>query len=322
MKSATSSFGAIALFVLTSPTWSNTFMNSSVSAQSINKPSVQFLLQVHEGQPETWSWTPLAVYRLVGPIAAGSQLSANDYALTVRLSSPSTAQKDTMQVVYDARIQRNGIQPPKASQEFIRKSVVPKLQEIRANKVCSDDFFAWDTAEGSFTKSNVHQVAYVYDYCKTKDNIALINGIAIFENKKLVGNIVLKPKDENTMWYGVYARYLTSLHDINRNGFDELVVLYGHYADKNLKDTVDLIDILEVTNDNVDVIGSKRVAIYRDDGHYTGSQITAMPGKLPMFYDQEFETEYQKGPWQWKKEGPQRQFEIEKNSGNRYLIIN
>ena len=72
----------------------------------------------------------------------------------------------------------------------------------------------------------------------------------------------------------------------------------GIYTDKNLKDTVDLVDILEVANDNVDVIGSKRVAIYRDDGHYTGSQITVMPGKLPIFYDQEFETEYQKGPWQ------------------------
>jgi hypothetical protein len=51
-------------------------------AQTINKPSIQITLRTHQqyyrnGQEdqETWSWTPRIVYRVVGPISAGSQLS-------------------------------------------------------------------------------------------------------------------------------------------------------------------------------------------------------------------------------------------------------
>lgn len=56
----------------------------SISAygQFINKPSVQITLRTHQryyrnGQEDqdTWSWTPRIVYRVVGPISAGSQLS-------------------------------------------------------------------------------------------------------------------------------------------------------------------------------------------------------------------------------------------------------
>ena len=82
MKIRTSSIGALVIFVLTSPVWSNTFPNSLVSAQTINKPSIQITLRTHQhyyrnGQEdqETWSWTPRIVYRVVGPISAGSQLS-------------------------------------------------------------------------------------------------------------------------------------------------------------------------------------------------------------------------------------------------------
>lgn len=53
------------------------------SAQSINKPSVQFFLQVHKGykgDPETWSWTPQISFRVNGPFKPGDQLSV-EYTL-------------------------------------------------------------------------------------------------------------------------------------------------------------------------------------------------------------------------------------------------
>ena len=74
---------AIALLVLTSPGWSNTFSKGLVSAQTINKPSVQFFLQVHKGykgDPETWSWTPMINFRVNGPFSPGSALSV-EYSL-------------------------------------------------------------------------------------------------------------------------------------------------------------------------------------------------------------------------------------------------
>ena len=57
--------------------------SATVDAQTINKPSIQITLRTHReyyrnGQrdQETWSWTPQIIYRVVGPIFAGSQLSA------------------------------------------------------------------------------------------------------------------------------------------------------------------------------------------------------------------------------------------------------
>src|SRR5713226_1800749 len=82
MKIRMSLIGAALLFVLTSPAWSNTFSNGLVSAQTINKPSIQINLRTHpqyyrngKEDQETWSWTPWIEYRVIGPLSAGSQLS-------------------------------------------------------------------------------------------------------------------------------------------------------------------------------------------------------------------------------------------------------
>jgi len=82
MKFRTSSIGAALLLVVAGPALSNLFRNGSVSAQTVNRPSIQITLRTHQqyyrnGQQdqETWSWTPRILYRVVGPISAGSQLS-------------------------------------------------------------------------------------------------------------------------------------------------------------------------------------------------------------------------------------------------------
>jgi hypothetical protein len=82
MKIRTSTIGAALLLVLAGPALSSIFPSGSVSAQTVNKPSIQVTLRTHQqyyrnGQEdqETWSWTPRIVYRVNGPIPAGSQLS-------------------------------------------------------------------------------------------------------------------------------------------------------------------------------------------------------------------------------------------------------
>jgi hypothetical protein len=82
MKIRMSWIGAAVLFVLTGPALSNIFSNGSVSAQTINKPSIQINLRTHpqyyrngKEDQETWSWTPWIEYRVIGPLSAGSQLS-------------------------------------------------------------------------------------------------------------------------------------------------------------------------------------------------------------------------------------------------------
>jgi|SRR5215471_979348 len=59
------------------------FNSAAAQAQSINKPSVQFFLQVHKGykgDSETWSWTPTINFRANGPFSPGSALSV-EYSL-------------------------------------------------------------------------------------------------------------------------------------------------------------------------------------------------------------------------------------------------
>ena len=60
-----------------------TLLNAyAIHAQFVNKPSIQITLRTNtayyrNGQryDSTWSWTPRIVYRVNGPISAGSQLS-------------------------------------------------------------------------------------------------------------------------------------------------------------------------------------------------------------------------------------------------------
>src|SRR5215813_1711429 len=83
MKSRRRSIWAAALLALTGPVCSHSFSNDSVSAQTINKPSVQVRLQVHKGfkgDPETWSWTPVIDFRVNGPFSPGGAVSV-EYTL-------------------------------------------------------------------------------------------------------------------------------------------------------------------------------------------------------------------------------------------------
>ena len=47
MKIRVRSIGTVILFVLTSPAWSNSSTKGLVSAQTINKPSIQINLRAH-----------------------------------------------------------------------------------------------------------------------------------------------------------------------------------------------------------------------------------------------------------------------------------
>src|SRR5205085_7305836 len=57
---------------------------AAATGPTINKPSIQITLRTHlqyyrNGQEDqdTWSWTPRIVYRVNGPVSAGSQLSVD-----------------------------------------------------------------------------------------------------------------------------------------------------------------------------------------------------------------------------------------------------
>jgi len=83
MRFPMSSIVVPAFMVLTILGWSPTLTSGLMSAQTINKPSVQVRLQVHKGfkgDPETWSWTPVINFRVNGPFTPGGALSV-EYSL-------------------------------------------------------------------------------------------------------------------------------------------------------------------------------------------------------------------------------------------------
>jgi hypothetical protein len=83
MKIRTSSILTSLLLVLAGHALSGASGSGTVSAQTINKPTVQLFLQVHKGfkgDPETWSWTPMIDFRTNGPFKPGDQLSV-EYSL-------------------------------------------------------------------------------------------------------------------------------------------------------------------------------------------------------------------------------------------------
>jgi hypothetical protein len=58
----------------------------SVTAQTIDKSSVQIRLQVHKGfkgDPENWSWTPVVDFRVNGPFSPGGAVSV-EYSLPAK----------------------------------------------------------------------------------------------------------------------------------------------------------------------------------------------------------------------------------------------
>jgi hypothetical protein len=71
----------------------------TVTAQTIQKPSVQVRLQVHKGfkgDPETWSWTPVINFRVNGPFSPGG-------AVSVEYTSPGKTWK------FDCNVEEAGV---------------------------------------------------------------------------------------------------------------------------------------------------------------------------------------------------------------------
>lgn len=128
MKIRTSSIGAALLLVLAGPALSNLFRNGSASAQTVNKPSIQITLRTHklymrgaQRDEDTWSWSPRIVYRVVGPISAGSQLSV-EYTLPsgkawIKHDCPTQATKDGYWSETQCGINSNDVPDEQASIE-------------------------------------------------------------------------------------------------------------------------------------------------------------------------------------------------------------
>lgn len=161
-------------------------------------------------------------------------------------------------------------------------------------------------AEGSFTKPNSKQRAFLYTLCSSGSSHFGVGGIIIFENEKAVLHYVY---GENGLDQGMIA-----LSDINKDGMDELVLLdfqvhqgYGGGG----------ISIISFPNGKFNFIG--HTATFSDDSGAAedekntkaeASDIFVQPGATPVFYRDVYQKKGNAKNWSLVKRG--EKFELNK----------
>jgi hypothetical protein len=228
----------------------------------------------------------------------------------------SAAADNALQVVNDPRIDSP---PPKvstASTAFIKRTLLPGLKEIWTTETCDEDFKIMAAANGSFSESDSKQTAYLYQYCQ-KGSTVVKDGVAIFQDSKLVENIVFTApdvaEDENIVYDGGYATTLSALKDVNKNGLDELALFYGSYQGGAF---LTAVDILELPNKTVKFIGSLETYSYNN---YAGEgyRITVKPGAPPVFYAETYKQDNEK----WTKKESSKPVKLDHNQVNKYQFV-
>jgi len=192
-----------------------------------------------------------------------------------------------------------------AEKSFVEKEVRPKeavikkLAEMEDYEYASDAFSVSSVVEGSFTKPNSKQKAYLYTL-SISDEMKYppqIDGIIIAEDGKVISHYVKQ---------GVRGSYdsLKTLPDINQNGLDELVLNPSNSInfDKFQKSVeiyeaadglINLGSFLTFTYDNSSDVSNAGVAI--------AYKISVEGGKKPIFYRETYEQKSDKDKWQLKK---------------------
>ena len=211
------------------------------------------------------------------------------------------------QVVYDPMARAAAMQVSAAEEQFIEQSALPRARaEWKPNESCSEDFRIIDGARGSFTRKGAVQRAIAYEFCQTGNGWAN-NGLVIIEDGKIVAHFAEEGGWNIGLW---------SLPDINKNGFDELVLeTSGGMHQGKIGGSVTL---LEVSPTAVREIGYT-LAFSNDCDDETSEnecdrsfKITAAPGARPVFYRQRLVNFGDDEKPRWRKRGKLQKITLNK----------
>jgi hypothetical protein len=177
-----------------------------------------------------------------------------------------------------------------SAEEKLIKSLLPKVRRIWNDESCSEDFSVNGSAIGAFTKQNVVQKAFLYQFCETGNGLAN-DGIVITESGKPVAHFVYE---------GASTGGLNSLPDINGNGIDELLITnYGgmHQGVSGVG-----VDVIEFSGKSFREIGATEIEYIEEtekgESGYS-YKISVKSGAQPVFYREKF---VKKGKM-WRKIG-------------------
>lgn len=135
-----------------------------------------------------------------------------------------TKKQDELVEIFDGRKDLDYRDYSKEETQIVQTEFDRKKAEIKqkfGDKYCSepeDEKIGINgIVEGSFTKPNSSQKAFLYTLCSSGSSHFGVGGMVIFENEKAVSHYVY---GENGLDQG-----MISLSDINKDGMDELVLL-------------------------------------------------------------------------------------------------
>ena len=221
----------------------------------------------------------------------------------------------TAQVVYDPALPVRPVKVGPAEEGVIKKIALPKARRAwKGNESCAEDFRIIDTARGRFTGKNSVQKAFLYEFCQTGNGWAN-NGLVIVEGGKIIAHFIEE---------GGWNLSLRVLPDVNKNGFDELVIeTSGGMHQGKIGGSVTL---LEVSSAGVKEFGYTQAFSNECDGDESGEgcdrsfKITVAPGTKPIFYREKFINTGDDEKPRWKKGGKRQKILLNKTDSKFRLL--
>ena len=198
--------------------------------------------------------------------------------------------------VFDGRDDSESVPPAVGEYDLIKKEVRKNESIIRETTgiTCEeDDFSSLDISgmtNGSFTKPNAQQKAYLYELCRSGRAFG-IGGIVVVENSRIVAHYVY---GENGLDSDIAA-----LPDINQNGFSEIMLIGGGTGQGYTQNAVEIIEltpggvnafgIADTYEDNFGTEDAKKSA--------TAYKISVLSGKTPVFFREAYTRKSESGKW-------------------------
>jgi hypothetical protein len=219
------------------------------------------------------------------------------------------------QLVYDPAAIERPVRSSAAEEAVIKKNALPKARRLwKDTEGCSEDFQITGAAQGSFTSKKAAQKAFLYEFCQTGNGWAN-NGLVIMENGRIVAHFT-----EGGGW----NMGLRSLPDINKNGFDELVVeTSGGMHQGAIGGSVTLLEVAPTAVRDFGYTLAFSSECEGDDAAvdcYRGYKITAAPGVRPVYFKEKFINIGDDEKPRWKRSGKAQKFTLSK-SENKYRLL-
>lgn len=226
--------------------------------------------------------------------------------------------------IYDGReTDIEQAEPTAVDQELMTREFAAKKSVIKqkfGERYCDEsepeNVSVLSVAEGSFTKLNSKQSAFLYEVCSMGSSHFGVGGVVIFEDGKAVSHYVYGEE-------GVFNGGLFALPDINKNGLSELMMTEGQTHQGYSSES---IEIVEFKDGNLTNIGGTQVSndnsgASEDEAKAESEayKITVQPSADPIFYRETYGRKGNANDWSLTKQS--EKFALEKDRfGKNYKI--